>query len=71
MTFPERLLQLKQERKVLQKDVAAGIGLSLRGYQYYEKGQKEPTLSALIRLADFYDVSLDYLVGRSDEPGRR
>ncbi len=71
MTFPERLLQLKQERKVLQKDVAAGIGLSLRGYQYYEKGQKEPTLSVLIRLADFYDVSLDYLVGRSDEARRR
>ena len=71
MTFPERLLQLKQERKVLQKDVAAGIGLSLRGYQYYEKGQKEPTLSVLIRLADFYDVSLDYLVGRSEEPQRR
>lgn len=71
MTFPERLLQLKQERKVLQKDVAAGIGLSLRGYQYYEKGQKEPTLSVLIRLADFYDVSLDYLVGRSEDPERR
>lgn len=71
MTFPERLLQLKQERKVLQKDVAAGIGLSLRGYQYYEKGQKEPTLSVLIRLADFYDVSLDYLVGRSEEAERR
>lgn len=71
MTFPERLLQLKQERKLLQKDIAASIGLSLRGYQYYEKGQKEPTLSVLIRLADFFDVSLDYLVGRSDEPERR
>lgn len=71
MTFPERLLQLKQERKMLQKDVAAGVGLSLRGYQYYEKGQKEPTLSVLIRLADFYDVSLDYLVGRSEDPQRR
>lgn len=71
MTFPERLLQLKQERKLLQKDIAASIGLSLRGYQYYEKGQKEPTLSVLIRLADFFDVSLDYLVGRSDDPVRR
>ena len=70
MTFPERLLQLKQERKLLQKDIAASIGLSLRGYQYYEKGQKEPTLSVLIRLADYFDVSLDYLVGRSDDPTR-
>ena len=71
MTFPERLLQLKQERKLLQKDIAASIGLSLCGYQYYEKGQKEPTLSVLIRLADFFDVSLDYLVGRSEDPSRK
>ena len=71
MTFPERLLQLKQERKLLQKDIAASIGLSLRGYQYYEKGQREPTLSTLIALADFFDVSLDYLVGRSEDPQRR
>lgn len=71
MTFSERICQLKLERKLLQKDIAAAIGLSLRAYQYYEKGQKEPTLSVLIRLADFFDVSLDYLVGRSDDPTRR
>ncbi len=70
MTFSERICQLKLERKLLQKDIAAAIGLSLRAYQYYEKGQKEPTLSVLIRLADFFDVSLDYLVGRSDDPTR-
>ena len=71
MTFPERLLQLKAERRLLQKDIAASVELSLRAYQYYEKGQKEPTLSVLVRLADFFDVSLDYLVGRSDAPERR
>ena len=70
MSFSERICQLKLERKLLQKDIAAAIGLSLRAYQYYEKGQKEPTLSVLIRLADFFDVSLDYLVGRSDDPTR-
>ena len=70
MTFSERICQLKLERKLLQKDIAAAIGLSLRAYQYYEKGQKEPTLSVVIRLADFFDVSLDYLVGRSDDPTR-
>ena len=57
MTFSERICQLKLERKLLQKDIAAAIGLSLRAYQYYEKGQKEPTLSVLIRLAVFFDVS--------------
>lgn len=68
MTFAERIIQLKTERNLLQKDIAAAIGLSVRGYQYYEKGQKEPTLAVLVRLADFFDVSLDYLVGRSDNP---
>ena len=71
MSFSERIIQLKNERKLLQKDIASSIGLSLRAYQYYEKGQKEPTLSVLLRLADYFDVSLDYLVGRSDDPVRR
>ena len=71
MTFPERIIQLKSERRLLQKDIASSIGLSLRAYQYYEKGQKEPTLSVLVRLADYFNVSLDYLVGRSDNPERR
>lgn len=70
MTFSERILQLKKDRKVLQKDIASAIGLSLRAYQYYEKAQMEPTLSVLISLADYFDVSLDYLVGRSDDPKR-
>ena len=71
MSFSDRIIQLKKERKLLQKDIASSIGLSLRAYQYYEKGQKEPTLSVLLRLADYFDVSLDYLVGLSDTPERR
>ena len=70
MSFSDRIIQLKNERKLLQKDIASSIGLSLRAYQYYEKGQKEPTLSVLLRLADYFDVSLDYLVGLSDTPER-
>ena len=71
MSFSDRIIQLKKERKLLQKDIASSVGLSLRAYQYYEKGQHEPTLSVLLRLADYFDVSLDYLVGRSDDPVRR
>ena len=40
-------------------------------YQFYEYGKNEPTASVLIALADFFDVSLDYLVGRSDVAERR
>ena len=41
----------------------------VRAYQRYEYGQREPQLAVLIRMADFYGVSLDYLVGRSDVRG--
>lgn len=68
--FSTRLKLLKSQKKILQKDIAAAIGVSLRAYQYYETDTKEPTMSNLIALADYFDVSLDYLVGRSDDPTR-
>lgn len=64
--FAERLKSLRTSRNILQKDVVAATGISLRAYLYYETGKREPTLSTLIALADFFDVSLDYLVGRPD-----
>jgi transcriptional regulator with XRE-family HTH domain len=64
----DRLVQLKTERKLLQKDIARDIGLALRTYQYYENGEREPTASVLITLANYFNVSIDYLVGRSDNP---
>lgn len=70
-TFSERILDLKASKNRKQKDIAAAIGVSVRAYQYYETAQKEPTLSVLIALADYFNVSIDYLVGRSDDPTRR
>lgn len=69
--FSERIKQLKIQKKLMQKDIAQAIGVSIRAYQYYETEQREPTLSVLIALADYFDVSLDYLVGRSDDPTRK
>ena len=66
----ERLQVLKKEKKLLQKDIAKSTGLSLRAYQYYERGQSDPTSAVLLKLADYFNVSLDYLVGRSDDPTR-
>ena len=68
--FVERLQQLKNERGLLQKDVARDKHLSLRAYQYYERGERQPSLPVLLSLADYFDVSLDYLCGRSDDPAR-
>ena len=71
MTFSERILQLKAERKLLQKDIASAINITVRNYQRYEKNEAQPTLPVLIALADYFNVSLDYLVGRSDNSERR
>ena len=66
----DRLLYLKKERKLLQKDIANDIGVSLRAYQYYERGERNPDTETLTKLADYFDVSTDYLLGRSDDPTR-
>lgn len=64
MTFSEHLLQLRTARDLTQKSLAAKIGISWRTYQNYELGLREPPLSTLIALADFYDLPLDELVCR-------
>lgn len=68
MNLSERLVALKQSRDLLQKSIANDIGVSLRAYQYYERGEREPNVSVLIALADYFNVSIDYLVGRTDNP---
>jgi len=67
MTFSEHLSELRKERDLLQKDVAKEIGVTVRAYQRYEYGEREPQLSVLIALADFYNLSLDELVCRERE----
>ena len=67
-TLIERLKELQEEHKSLKKDIAAHLGVSIMGFYRYEKGEREPTAPLLIALADYFDVSLDYLVGRSDNP---
>lgn len=68
MTFSERLKILRLEKSIKQIDLAQSVDMSLRAYQYYENGNREPTLSKLVAIADFFDVSIDYLVGRTDNP---
>ena len=71
MDFSKRLQSIRKEKGMTQVMVAQKIHITERQYQRYEAGENEPTLSVLLRLADFFDVSLDYLAGRSDVPGRR
>ena len=64
MDFSLMLFHLRKERGLKQQEVADGLGISLRAYQYYERGEREPQVSVLIRMADYFDLSLDELVGR-------
>ena len=64
MRFCERLRYLRESKGLTQKDIANGIDIGLHTYQRYEYGEREPQLSTLVALADFYDLSLDELVGR-------
>ena len=68
--FGEHLKSLRKDKKVTQKEVAKAIGATERNYQHYEANTKRPGFDNLIALADYFDVSLDYLVGRSDDPKR-
>ena len=70
MNFQTRLTNIRRSKGFTQKQVADGIGISEVGLQNYENGKRKPAFDVLISLADFYDVSLDYLVGRSDDPAR-
>lgn len=71
MGFAERLKELRAERQVTQLMLAQALGMTDRTFRKYEARSIDPTLSVLIALADYFDVSLDYLVGRSDVRERR
>ncbi len=68
LKFSNRLKQLRKEKNLKQSDMAELLELTTRHYQQIEYGKVNiPTLT-LIFLADYFDVSLDYLVGRTDNP---
>ncbi|MFQ7077161.1 MAG: helix-turn-helix domain-containing protein [Coriobacteriales bacterium] len=60
----EKLLFLREQLNVTQKAVADYIGLSRQAYAHYEFGDRYPDLKTLCKLADFFGVSVDYLLGR-------
>ena len=66
MTFSERLKQLRTERKLTQEMLSKESGLTKSSIAMYETGKRKPKIEVLERLADFFNVDLDYLVGKSD-----
>lgn len=70
-TFNERLKLLRKEKHLTQVQLAEFLKQSSRAYQYYEAGRSMPEFPNLVALADLFDVSLDYLVGRSETRERQ
>ena len=66
--FGEHLKKLRKSNNLTQKQLAELTNTSERGIQNYELNQRKPTFDILISLADYFDVSIDYLVGRTDNP---
>ena len=61
-----RLRDLRNDKQWSQTTVAEMLGMSQTGYSKYETGENDIPTSVLIKLADFYDTSIDYLLGRTN-----
>lgn len=64
MTIAESIKELRTERGISQAALARAIGVSQKAIDYWERGVNEPKATYIILLADFFDVSTDYLLGR-------
>ena len=64
--FSERLRELRKEKQVTQSNMASFLGIKMRSYQNYEGGTRRPDYEGLVALADYFGVTTDYLLGRSD-----
>ncbi len=65
MYYP-RLKDLREDRDLVQKEVAAVLGIDQRVYSNYETGKREIPTRFVVALADFYDTSTDYILGRTN-----
>lgn len=64
----ERIRALREDRDLTQREMGQLLVCSQRIYSNYERGDVDIPTAVLIRLADFYDVSVDYLLNRTDKP---
>lgn len=65
-----RLKELREKRKISQLKLAMDLQLNQNAISRYETGVREADYSTLIKIADYFDVSLDYLLERTDNPER-
>lgn len=64
MVFSQRLQQLREKKGISRKVLSELCGLYSDAIRRYERGEDEPTLHSLVAIADFFEVSVDYLIGK-------
>jgi HTH-type transcriptional regulator, competence development regulator len=64
--FPKRLKALRLQKKLTHQDMADFLGITRQGYSKYENGQSQPDIETINKLAEFFNVTTDYLLGRTD-----
>ena len=67
-SFPQTLSALRRQRNLSQRSAAADLGISQALLSHYENGTREPGLGFVCRVCDYYGVTSDYLLCRSDNP---
>ena len=65
-TFAEIITVLREKTGKKRQETANALGISRASLEYYEKGKRKPDIEVLAKFADYFDVSADYLIGRTD-----
>ncbi|WP_438491062.1 helix-turn-helix domain-containing protein [Paenibacillus sp. IHBB 3054] len=65
--FSSRLFELRKNSHLTQNEISKKLGIARTTYASYEQGNREPDLQTLEKIADYFDVDADFLLGRSDE----
>ena len=66
MSFAETLKTLRKERKTTKREICEKTGIAVRSYQSYESEERTPSIDVLNKIADYYNVTTDFLLGRSE-----
>ena len=66
----KRIRDLREDRDIKQQDIADYLKCTQVCYSHYENGKRDIPTDVLIKLADYYNVSIDYLLGRTDNPDK-
>ena len=68
MTFAERLQLLREKHQLSKQELSSILGMARMSYFRYEKGERMPTYEILLQIANYFDVSVDYLMCRTNNP---